>query len=187
MPAPNRMSPLELLPEIGEKRLAAMDATGITVQVLSTTGPGADLLDGKDGVDMAREINDHLAEAIARHPDRFAGFTHLAMREPEAAAKELERGVRKLGFRGAMTSRDSRECFRWRSRNNRGCPAVRADSPSTRIAGCNRSSPGRAPEPQLRQVKQRRSRYTTSPVSVWLTLKYYSRPAPAKARRRNNL
>ena len=98
--APNRVSPLELLPEIGEKRLAAMDETGITVQVLSTTGPGADLLDGKDGVDFAREINDHLAEAIARHPDRFAGFTHLAMREPEAAAKELERGVRKLYFSG---------------------------------------------------------------------------------------
>jgi uncharacterized protein len=107
----NRVSPLELLPEIGEKRLAAMDATGITVQVLSTTGPGADLLDGKDGVDMAREINDHLAEAIAKHPDRFAGFTHLAMREPEAAAKELERGVRKLGFHGAMANGMTQDRF----------------------------------------------------------------------------
>ena len=100
--APGRISPLEVLPEIGEKRIAAMDAAGITVQVLSTTGPGADLLDGPEGVSFAREINDALAEAVARRPDRFAGFTHLPMREPEAAAKEFARGVREFGFHGAM-------------------------------------------------------------------------------------
>ncbi len=77
---------------------------GITVQVLSTTGPGADLVDGPDGVSFAREINDALAEAVARHPDRFAGFAHLPMREPEAAAKEFARGVRELGFHGAMVN-----------------------------------------------------------------------------------
>ena len=102
--APGRVPPVELLPEIGEKRLASMDETGITVQVLSTTGPGADLLDGADGVAFAREINDALAEAIARHPDRFAGFAHLPMRSPEAAAKEMQRAVRDLGFHGAMVN-----------------------------------------------------------------------------------
>ena len=68
-----------------------MDEAGITMQVLSTTGPGADLVDGAEGVALARETNDALAEAIARHPARFAGFAHLPMREPDAAAKEMAR------------------------------------------------------------------------------------------------
>jgi uncharacterized protein len=109
--APGRTSPLELLPEIGERRLAAMDETGITVQVLSTTGPGADLGDGADGIALAREINDALAAAIASRRDRFAGFVHLPMREPEAAAKELERGVRELGFCGAMVNGTTEDRF----------------------------------------------------------------------------
>src|SRR5580700_6474653 len=78
MPA-NRMNPLELLPEIGEQRLHAMDAAGITMQLLSNSGPGPDLVPGPEGVAMAHEMNDHLAAAIARQPDRFAGFAALPM------------------------------------------------------------------------------------------------------------
>jgi predicted TIM-barrel fold metal-dependent hydrolase len=99
---PGRVNPLDLLPEIGATRLKSMDACGISVQVLSTSGPGADLVDGAEGVAIAREMNDVLAEAIARHPDRFQGFAHLPMREPEAAAEELVRSVKTLGFRGAL-------------------------------------------------------------------------------------
>ena len=81
-------------PRSARSGCASMDEAGITVQVLSTSGPGADLVDGAEGVALAREMNDALAEAIARHPDRFAGFAHLPMREPDAAAKELARAVR---------------------------------------------------------------------------------------------
>src|SRR5262249_21242120 len=88
---PGRVNPLDLLPESGEKRLASMDAAGIAVQVLSSPGPGAALVDGADGVALARATNDALAQAIAHHPDRFAGFAPLPMREPEAAAAELTR------------------------------------------------------------------------------------------------
>src|SRR5689334_7126165 len=42
------------LAELGEARLADMDQSGITVQVLSVAGPGADLVAGQQGVDMAR-------------------------------------------------------------------------------------------------------------------------------------
>jgi predicted TIM-barrel fold metal-dependent hydrolase len=94
----------ELLPEIGERRLASMDAAGITVEVLSNTGPGPDLVPGADGVSLAREMNNHLAAAIARHPDRFAGFAVLPMQSPDACAAELERTVKELRFVGALVN-----------------------------------------------------------------------------------
>ena len=93
---PGRPNPLELPPEIGERRLESMDEAGITVQVLSNTGPGPDLVPGPDGVAMAREMNDHLAAAIARHPDRFAGFAVLPMQSPDGCAAELTRAVKEL-------------------------------------------------------------------------------------------
>jgi predicted TIM-barrel fold metal-dependent hydrolase len=108
---PGRVNPLDLLPEIGAARLKSMDASGISVQVLSTSGPGADLVDGAEGIAIAREMNDALAEAIARHPDRFQGFAHLPMREPEAAAQELVRSVKTLGFRGALINGMTKDCF----------------------------------------------------------------------------
>ena len=81
-----------------------MDANGITVQVLSVAGPGADLVPGQDGVDVARAYNDALAEACARQPARYRGFAHLPMLAPDAAADELERTVRDLGFVGVLVN-----------------------------------------------------------------------------------
>jgi predicted TIM-barrel fold metal-dependent hydrolase len=81
-----------------------MDASGITVQVLSVAGPGADLVPGQAGIELARPYNDALAEACARHPDRYWGFAHLPMLTPEAAADELERTVKELGFHGVLVN-----------------------------------------------------------------------------------
>ena len=96
------VNPLELLPELGERRLQYMDEAGITVQVLSGSGPGPDLVPGADGIAIAREMNDHLAAAVARHPDRFAGFAVLPMTSPDACAAELTRAVKDLRFVGAL-------------------------------------------------------------------------------------
>jgi predicted TIM-barrel fold metal-dependent hydrolase len=79
-----------------------MDEAGITVQVLSGTGPGPDLVPGPDGVALAKELNDYLATAIARHPNRFAGFAVLPVQSPDASAIELRRAVKDLHFVGAM-------------------------------------------------------------------------------------
>ena len=92
------------LADLGDARLADMDASGITVQVLSVAGPGADLVPGQPGIDLARAYNDALAEACARHPDRYRGFAHLPMLAPEAAADELERTVKHLGFHGVLVN-----------------------------------------------------------------------------------
>jgi hypothetical protein len=99
---PGAVNPAELLPDLAERRLKSMDEAGITVQVLSYNGPGADLVPGPDGIALARETNDHLAAAVARYPDRFAGFAALPVQSPDAAATELERAVKQLGFVGAM-------------------------------------------------------------------------------------
>jgi predicted TIM-barrel fold metal-dependent hydrolase len=92
----------ELLAEIGDIRLKSMDETGVTMQVLSGGGPGPDLVPGPDGVALAREINNQLAAAVAKHPTRFAGFATLPMASPDACAAELRRCVKDLHFPGAL-------------------------------------------------------------------------------------
>jgi predicted TIM-barrel fold metal-dependent hydrolase len=92
------------LADLGPVRIADMDASGISVQVLSVAGPGADLVPGKPGIELARAYNDALAEACSRHPNRYRGFAHLPLLAPEAAADELERGVRDLGFCGVLVN-----------------------------------------------------------------------------------
>jgi uncharacterized protein len=92
------------LADLGDARLADMDASGVTVQVLSVAGPGADLVQGQAGIDLARDYNDALAEACARHPARYRGFAHLPMLAPEAAADELERTVKDFSFHGVLVN-----------------------------------------------------------------------------------
>ena len=90
------------LTEVGEARIRALDEAGVSQQVLSLDGPGADLLPPREGAAWAREANDALAGLIAVHPDRFAGLAHLPLTDPHAAADELERCVRQLGLKGAL-------------------------------------------------------------------------------------
>jgi predicted TIM-barrel fold metal-dependent hydrolase len=100
--APGKASPMELLPEIGEKRFKSLDDAGITVQVLSNSGAGPDLCPGPDGVALAKEVNDYLAGVVTKHPKRFAGFASLPMATPDACANELRRAVKDLNMVGAM-------------------------------------------------------------------------------------
>jgi predicted TIM-barrel fold metal-dependent hydrolase len=93
---------LEQLGEVGEKRIAEMDAAGIDMQVLSINAPGTEQLDAAGAVILARGANDFLAGAVKRHPSRFAGLAALPTAAPEAAAGELERCVRTHGFCGAL-------------------------------------------------------------------------------------
>lgn len=94
--------------DVGEKRIAEMDATGIDTQVLSLTSPGTEQLEGDDAMVLARESNDFLADAVKRHLDRLAGFAALLTATPERAAKELERMVRDHGFKGALINGHNR-------------------------------------------------------------------------------
>src|SRR5207248_2289499 len=90
------------LADLDTLRLQDMDTSGIDLQVISDMGATIAPRPGDEGVQLAREANDQLAQACATHPDRFAGFATLPMTQPEAAADELERAVRSLGLKGAM-------------------------------------------------------------------------------------
>jgi len=92
----------ERLREVGERRIAAMDESGLDVQVISLTAPGLHNLPADDATRMQVETNDRIAELVAAHPDRFQGFATLAMPAPATAAQELERAVTKLGLQGAL-------------------------------------------------------------------------------------
>ena len=83
-------------------RLAEMDAAGIDVQVISHGAPSTQKLPADTAVALTRRVNDRLAAAIASHPQRFAAFAALPTAVPDAAADELERAVKQLGFKGAM-------------------------------------------------------------------------------------
>jgi len=94
--------------DVGEGRLAAMDACGIDMQVLSLSAITFAAIQGESDTDqaisLARQANDYLAEQVRLHPDRFAGFAALPLQDPKAAADELERAVTQLGFRGALVN-----------------------------------------------------------------------------------
>jgi predicted TIM-barrel fold metal-dependent hydrolase len=102
----NRMSSREQtdhrLREVGEERIARMDAAGVDVEVLSITTPGTQPLAAAEAVPLARDANDFLAAAVRAHPDRFAAFATLPTPDPEAAAGELARCVQELGMVGAQ-------------------------------------------------------------------------------------
>jgi len=94
-----------LLVDFRDRRLAGMDAHGIEFAILGLNSPALQaVLDPAAAAALAHRTNDMLAEEIAHNPRRFAGFAGLPMQNPEAAAKELTRCVKELGFKGAMVN-----------------------------------------------------------------------------------
>jgi 2,3-dihydroxybenzoate decarboxylase len=102
--APRAIAVIERLQDLGSRRIGDMDATGIDRQIISLTAPGVQILDKATAVSLARSANDELAEAVRSHPTRFTGLTAVAPQDPKSAAKEIERGVTKLGFKGVIVN-----------------------------------------------------------------------------------
>jgi len=90
------------LQDMDDLRIAHMDASGVDIQVLALTSPGVQIMDKATAVAYAPEANNFLAAAIARHPTRFAGMIAIAPQDPEAAAKEIQRGVNQLNMHSVV-------------------------------------------------------------------------------------
>jgi hypothetical protein len=118
--------------DIGDGRVAAMDAAGIDTAVLSLTAPGVEQLEGPEAVKLARESNDILGNAVREHSGRLAGFATVPVSVPGAAADELERAVREYGFLGAVIRPWPPWPWLRPPTSSRTAPANPATSPHTR-------------------------------------------------------
>jgi 2,3-dihydroxybenzoate decarboxylase len=91
--------------DVGGGRMAEMDRGGLDICILSLSAPGVQAVPNvSQAIAQARRTNDYLAENIAKNPKRLKGFATLPLQDPEAAAQELTRCVRTLGFCGTLVN-----------------------------------------------------------------------------------
>src|SRR5271165_694301 len=93
------------LQDMGSGRIAEMDRGGVELAILSQPGPGIQAIPQiPQAIAGARRSNDYLAEHIAKNPKRLKGFASLPLQDPQAAAQELTRCIKELGFCGALVN-----------------------------------------------------------------------------------
>jgi predicted TIM-barrel fold metal-dependent hydrolase len=91
--------------DLHDRRLRLMDQHGIELMLLSLNAPAVQAIPDPAQADaLARRANDYLAEQVRKRPERFQGLAALPMQDPELAARELERCVKELGFKGALVN-----------------------------------------------------------------------------------
>lgn len=95
---------LPRLLDLDTLRLADMDANGVDMHVLSLTLPGVQIFARDAAVALARLANDRLADAVRRHPTRFAGLASFAPQDPVAAAREMQRAIAELKLNGFLVN-----------------------------------------------------------------------------------
>ena len=93
---------IRALYDLGEGRIASMDRAGIDKQILSLWSPGVQVFGAQQGTELASFVNERLAEAVIRHPDRFAGLATVAPQDPSSAAQEIERAISSLHLNGVL-------------------------------------------------------------------------------------
>ena len=85
-----------------DERMQDMDGLGVDVHVVSIHTPFVGYhLDAAQGRQLAREVNDEIAEMTRSWPTRFAGLATLPVQDVRAAIDELDRAVHVLGLKGA--------------------------------------------------------------------------------------
>lgn len=91
--------------DLHDIRLGEMDEYGIEYAIQSQNAPGVQAEpDVKKAIEFAQRSNDYLAEECTKSPGRFGGFAALPLQDPEAAARELTRCMKDLGFHGALVN-----------------------------------------------------------------------------------
>ncbi len=84
-----------------DERFVAMDKMGVDMQLVMPPPPQCyHTVAVEYAVPAARMINDGVAEFVARHKDRFIPCGTVPMQDGHESAKELERCMKTLGFKG---------------------------------------------------------------------------------------
>jgi aminocarboxymuconate-semialdehyde decarboxylase len=82
-------------------RLQHMDRMGIDIQAVSPAPNQCVYWTDPDlGLEVARMVNERIAEIVATWPDRFVGLGTVPLQQADLAVAELERCVKQLGLRG---------------------------------------------------------------------------------------
>jgi predicted TIM-barrel fold metal-dependent hydrolase len=92
---------LQRLEDLGDNRIATMDAQGIDISILALTPPGTQPLRPEQALRLSRAANDTAAAAVSSHPTRFRALSTLPLSAPEHVADELVRAAG-LGHVGTM-------------------------------------------------------------------------------------
>lgn len=84
-----------------DTRISEMDHTGVHVQVLSTIPVLFNYwAKPDDALETSRFLNDHIAETVAKYPNRFIGIGTVPMQSMDHAIQEMERCVKELKMPG---------------------------------------------------------------------------------------
>jgi len=88
--------------DLDGERLKIMDQSGIDMALLAMTSTGVQQFEADEATRIAENGNDLLADAIKRHPTRYAGLATIPVQDPKRAVKEMERALTKLKLNGVM-------------------------------------------------------------------------------------
>lgn len=85
-----------------DARFRFMDKYEPYVQVLTLNAPACwEINDSEKSVDLAKMVNDEMAELVLKHPSRFVAATAvLPMNNMDAALQEADRAINDLNLRG---------------------------------------------------------------------------------------
>jgi aminocarboxymuconate-semialdehyde decarboxylase len=125
-----RLAPFRSMLGDTEARLAAMDASSVDVQVISSwVDLTAYALDPGRGARYSRRVNQIIADHAAEHPDRLLALGTVPLQGPEQAAEELRFAVEDLRMVGVeiATTIDDADLDRagldpfWEAAESLGC------------------------------------------------------------------